>query len=57
MSNIDFEAERGTISVLLVDSDGGKVREALARDPGLVAQTVDSLSSAARLADPARNKP
>lgn len=49
VSTTDYEAGRDTISVLLVDNDGGKVREALARDPGLAAHTVDSLSSAARV--------
>jgi DNA-binding NarL/FixJ family response regulator len=49
VSNIDFGGKPSSIPVLLVDTDGGKVREALSRDPGLAAQTVDSLSSAARV--------
>jgi DNA-binding NarL/FixJ family response regulator len=35
--------------VLLVDCDGGTVRNALSRDAGFVAHSVDSLSSAARV--------
>lgn len=49
MSNSEFVTEAGPIPVLLIESDGGRARDALSRDPGLQTHSVDSLSSAARV--------
>ncbi|HWA72687.1 MAG TPA: response regulator transcription factor [Polyangiaceae bacterium] len=49
MSNSEFVSAVGTISVLLIESDGGRVRQVLSSDPGVETHAVDSLSSAARV--------